>query len=102
MSRKTKKSVAVKEKVAPYILSNGMLSTTGNWREFAVLAWGNESAAVKMMDIEIAESGEDFIVEMGEPQMKLLLSTLNDHPSLLGLAQSLSEEVRAENESKAI
>lgn len=82
MSRKTKQKVevAAKSKVE---LSNGMDSNNENWREFARLAFGDDSAAVKYMDTRIERDGPTHHVREAEPVMKLLLATIHDHPESL-------------------
>lgn len=80
MSRKNKQgALSVSVKKIP-TLSNGMKSTNGNWREFARLAFGDESAAVKYMDHRIGLTSENNTVRETEPVMRLLLATINDHP----------------------
>jgi hypothetical protein len=70
----------------PKKLSNGMKSTNENWREFARLAFGDDSAAVKYMDGRIARGGSNASVREDEPVMKLLLATIHDHPEALAQA----------------
>jgi hypothetical protein len=64
-------------------LWSGDDSTLKEWREIARLAFGEESAAVKYLDMKIAEHGPGAEVTEDMNAMNLLLATLNDHPELL-------------------
>lgn len=79
MGRKNKTAVKVSKKA----LSNGMDNTNDNWREFARLAFGDDSAALKYMDHVIKRDGGDHKPRDTEGTMRLLLSTIHDHPELI-------------------
>lgn len=78
-----KRKAGIKVKVSKKSLSNGMENTNDNWREFARLAFGDDSAAIKYMDYIIRRDGGDHKPRDTEGTMKLLLSTIHDHPELI-------------------
>lgn len=54
-------------------LSVGCDSTLKNWRDLAAVTWGEDSAAVKLLDDRIAEEGENAEVIADEGQFIHLL-----------------------------
>lgn len=64
-------------------LWSGDESTLENWREIARLAFGEESAAVKYLDMKILVDGPHAEVIADMSQMNLLLATIHDHPEML-------------------
>lgn len=92
MSRKTKQNVAVVKRQAPALLSNGMESTNENWREFARLAFGDNSPAVEYMDLRTSHTSPTAVVKHPEKQMLLMLATIHDHPEMVVQARAAIHE----------
>ena len=58
------------------VLSNGTLSTLGNWRKIAVVLGGDSSPATEFLDKKITEQGEDEPVITPESQMLYLIISM--------------------------
>lgn len=59
------------------VLSTGQPSTLGVYRQHAVDLFGEDSKAIKYLDKEIAEQGEDETVLTNESQMIQVLTSIH-------------------------